>query len=254
MIGLENRIFRLFGPAEKEYDTYRDVNGQGISERYQRLHGQYFDEEIDPYLSAIVENTVDPRTALLKFLPVLEYQLGTPPNLGSSEAQRRKVMQMIVTLYKIKGTARCYEAVFRLLGFDTTVITEYYPESKFDMPPPFDTIGRKFDQKCRTCSQYSLALTGTVIITPELEALVFAAVEFCEPINADLLGITYNGNPVGGGGAVALNVSQDGYLVLDNDNDPTTTATIDADGNVVLDGPNAGQYAPGTDGDVVYNY
>lgn len=181
----------------KRDDSYKDINGDGLLERYLRVFGLEIDNEVIPYAEEYME-IMDVMTTDEKFLPLISYGLGNPPNLLYDPALYRKLLRYILAYYKIKGIKESYELFFALLGYTVTVVE--YPEQdvRFDSGYLMDD-GNLMDEHCVTCSDYELFLmltgahcdpTAVILLDEALLALIELIISFTEPINAVLLHIT----------------------------------------------------------------
>ena len=183
---------KYFGRADKASDPNKDVNSKGTNERFQEILANDWDEELLPLVDNILDNTLVPETMLEKFIPYIEQMLGID-SLVDDMSIRRKIIQNIMAIYKVKGTLRSYEILFKLLGFNSVTIEEIEFQQGFDSPVTFDAVTRVFDDSpCQTCSQYDLILTGAMPLTTKLLDLINRAVLLVEPINAKRRKIIYN--------------------------------------------------------------
>jgi len=251
---LDKIIFPIYGTWEKLNDAYKNAEGKGVSERFNELVAADYDDELNPLVANLVDNTLVPRLALERFVPYLEEMIGLPILVSDQMDLRRKLIGFATRLYQIRGTKRSYEVLLRLLGFDTVNIIEFFDEDNFDNPNlTLDDPNRKFDSGCRTCSDYAIELTGsfTVPFDTDLQAFLFNVIEFCEPINADLRYIEYNGNPIPLS-IISVFIDDDGNLIYDNTNDPGITLALDANGFLIVSGVNANKYLIDFDGFLIY--
>lgn len=180
-------------------DSYKDSNDRGLLERYLQIFGLEVDNNIKPLADNYLD-IIDPSTVTAKHLSHLAYSLGNPPDMfQSNPAQYAKLLQHIVTLYKIKGTIESYKLFFSLMGF-TVFIIEYPEEveTKFDSGCLLDE-GYKFDMGCPTCSEYSLVISQLlsnpnnicqiptfITLNQTMITLITEVIKFIEPINAEL--------------------------------------------------------------------
>lgn len=192
MFSLKNIIFDLYGSRDRKNDINKDVNYKGLHQRFNELlAGDLDDNEIN-LINKIVENTVNPATALVRFLPNLEYQFGIPA-FNSNDDMRRKFLCYIIRLNPYKGTKLGYIYMLRLLGFSGANFIEHSNNFGFDSPITFDDPVRFFDMGCRGCSDYEIDVLGTLTLTPALTESIKAIIKYNEPINADLISLKYNG-------------------------------------------------------------
>jgi hypothetical protein len=191
---LKDKIFSFFGVNAKVKDTFKDGAGKGITERYQECIGEGYDDELKDLVDNLIDNTLVPQTMLSKLIPHMESMMGNPVVVSDAVATRRKVIQFAQKIYDYKSTIVSYQILFRLLGLDYggVSIVIHTPASGFDSPDTLDAPSRTFDgAKC--CVEYSVFLTGSPPLTPELEAAIFRIIEFLEPVNASLRTAYYNG-------------------------------------------------------------
>lgn len=197
----EFNIFpKFFTAHDKRTDVNKDVNGKGTLERFNEIIGQDLDLEVVPLMENLVENIYPPTTVWDRYIPYLESMFGFKNKtwnlyLSNSLPTRRTVLQVITRLHSIRGTRRGYEICFAMLGM-SAVLTEYPAGYGFDSHVTFDDDNRTFDSTCPTCSDYSLDLTGTLALTPDIIQAIGSIIIFNEPINARLRSITYNGAPI----------------------------------------------------------
>lgn len=248
MYKLKDHIFNYFGLRDKVRDLYKDVNGDGLHERFNKLlAGDLDDEELD-LINYIVENTQNPKTLLAKFLGYREATFNIPI-FSPDEKVRRKVLLFISEINRRRGTKSGYEILLNLLGYGNVVITEYLPSSGFDSPVTFDDIDRRFDEKCKPCSKYSVSFEGVGPLTSEALASVMLAIEYNEPINAVLENIVYNNVIVN---IITIYVDNYGDLWYDNGNDPGTTLDLDSLGDLILN--SSSNYYVDDSGDFIYKF
>jgi len=190
-------IWSWFGTAYAILDKQGEVdeNDKGEFERYNEIVGEDIDENIEPLLDSLIENTLLADTMYSKFIGLFETTIGMTMRLTNGEDLRRKVLKIAFQLYKIRGTKLGYEVPLRMLGFDTVEITESWVISSLDSPLSLDNTIRRLDSggRCQSCSGYELHLTGSIELTAEIMRAVGEVIEFNEPINARLTALTYNG-------------------------------------------------------------
>lgn len=183
MYSLKDTIWELFGPMESLNDTYV-VNGKGIGQRYQEIIGEDFDQNVLPFITNLIPNTLVPTTAMVKFLPYLEDMLGGRAVVSNDIATRRRILRFMIRFRQVKGTERGYKLIFNAIGI-SCAITEYFDYFTFDSGT-FDDPIRTFDMgPCEQyCTRYELALSGHGPLTEELEGFILNAIKLNEPINA----------------------------------------------------------------------
>lgn len=203
----QNFFFGQLPVYYKIKDTYKDANDRGLLERYLEIFGLELNEDIIPLVDDYL-NIVDPLNLPdPKYLTTLGYTLGSPPDLlvGQPDSYA-KLLAYIINIYKIKGTARSYELLFSLLGFNVTII-ELPPDV-----PLFMDEGNIMDDDllmdilCPSCSEYEV-IVSPLLTDPTLscQAPTYATVdntilaqfiriiEFLQPINAQLAGLVNGG-------------------------------------------------------------
>jgi hypothetical protein len=249
MFSLQENLFAYFGPREKVGDLHKDGQGRGTKERFMRALGAEYDAVLLPLLDGFVANCIDPQTALDRFVPYLENQMGVAYKVSDDLAVRRKLVGWASRITRLKGTKRSYEILLKLMGFASVEIVEYFTGRGFDHGK-LDDPERRFDRGCAGCSPYSLILTGGVTITADVRAWIRSVVAFCEPINAVLRDIQYNGNPLMLT-SIFVRITPDGDLEYDNSADPTTTLQL-INGDLLISGPNAARYSLSPQGDLLF--
>lgn len=197
MFKLKDIIFDLFGLHAKVDDKYKDIDGKGLSQRFNELlAGDFDDNEID-LVNYFIENLVDPFTLQEQYLIYEEWKVGLHLPIYTDNYFRRKIIPLMYTLYNIKGTLTAYEQFFRMLGFDTVQIDEGASSNSLDHPDlTFDSTSRKFDSRGALSGFYDVILTGTQPLTDSLKQLIYNVIELNEPIWAVLNTITYNGDNI----------------------------------------------------------
>lgn len=251
MINLRERLFTLFGKPEKLADQHKDAQGRGLKERFIRVLGAEYDESVLPLVENFLANVIDPETALAKFVPYLETQMGVNYQISDELVIRRKLIAWSSRITRIKGTKRSFEILLKLMGFLTVEIIEHFPQSGFDSPITLDDDERVFDGGCSGCVDYSLLLTGTLTMSDEVKAWIRSVVVYCEPINGRLREILYNGTPLVYGYIIAW-INEEGDLRYDNTAAPRTFLQILDNGDLQIFGEGAGFYKVTTAGDLTY--
>lgn len=193
---LTPRLFGYFGKNAKVQDSYKDINGQGIFERYNLCVAGDYDDEMSDDVDNFVDRTIVPDQVKTILIPYLESLLGNPVVVLNDVLYRRKILRFAQKIYDIKSTPLSYTILLRMLEFDTITIQEFTVTSGFDSSLTFDDPVRLFDTVEKNCSDYSVLLTGTIPISQETFDAVNRIIDFLEPINADLRDILYNGLPL----------------------------------------------------------
>lgn len=215
MFSLKDIIFSFWGVYDALTDTNK-INGKGFLQRFVELLAGDLDDNETSAINNIVENTVSPLTAQEKFLPYQEDNFGGLLDMVSGPYMKRKVLQHAAALHRRRSTPSGYEILLRWLGFETATVVSLTNNFGFDSPVTFDDPIRRFDMKCATCARYSIELTGAISVTPEIYQAVMNIIEFNEPIDMQLLEITYNGNPFVVDSVNSLLLQNGGYLELQN--------------------------------------
>lgn len=189
---LIDRLFNYFGPRAKSEDSYKDVNGKGINQRYQESIAQDYDDNISDLIDNGLDNLVVPKTLKSNLIPLTEYMLGGIVLISNSEAIRRKMIRFAHELYNVKGTFRGYEIPLKIIGFTLVEIIPTYPAGGFDSDTGFDDPVRTFDSNPNCgCSKYTLQLTGSFAITDAILDAVSNIITFNQPINVELIEVIY---------------------------------------------------------------
>lgn len=183
-------------------DSYKDINDRGLIERYLEIFGLELDQEYIPQIENYVD-IVDPLLADTKFLNHIAYTLGNPPDLFPlNEAAYRRLLAIIISIYKVKGTQKSYEAMFALLGYLVHlqmffVSCTYYDDGKvYDEDPNVE----HYDTCCEPCVSYNILISDQPDCIPlssgasysfdatafTLNELVEKILCLIEPINAQL--------------------------------------------------------------------
>jgi hypothetical protein len=154
-------------------DSYKDMNAQGFVERFVRMCGAEIDDEFYSKIDEVIDQ-VTPYSARSEFLNYLAYNLGDLPSWIDDEAQYRRFLSFMISVYKIKGRVLSYEAMMLTLGLDI-IITELAPVGDtYDASPvlTYDQEGRLYDQSCSYCSDYDINLSPYFmgLITDDLDA------------------------------------------------------------------------------------
>lgn len=247
---LQDIIFKLFGSFEKREDSYKDEAGRGLNERVNRTLGQDFDENTTPFLNELIDRTLVPADVLARFIPYLEEMMGVGQPFTDEIAIRRKLLRFITRITAIKGTARSFDVLFKLLGFTSVTLIEHAATFGFNSAVTWDDPVRRLNSGCPSCTDYSLELTGTMPLTAELRDTIGVVVKFCQPINARLRAILYNGDPVETEALWVL--IQQADLFYDNSLSPADVMFMDAKGDLYIEGPNEDRYTVDKQGDLIY--
>ncbi len=202
----QNWLFAKLPLYFKLNDTYKDVDDRGLLERYLEIFGLELDNNLKPQIDNYLD-IIDPFTTDPKFLTDLGYTLGSPPDLLGDPDNYAKLLAYIISVYKIKGTARAYQLLFSLLGFNVSII-EYDPSATLLMDEGnIMDDGGIMDNGCPCCSDYEVIVNQ--LLNPDNNAgcinpsqgtvdqtilpTFIKIIEFNQPINAHLLGIVSGG-------------------------------------------------------------
>lgn len=179
-----------------DQDSYKDAQGKGLLERYLGIFADYIDTELYPQINDYL-NIVDASICGEQYLNHLSDVLGNPPDIFKNEEQYRNLLSYIVSVYKIKGTKAAYELFFNILGYKIE-IEEVLPDLLsyiYDGNSDYDTEQLYDLGACESCSYYNIKFYPLVQDGLELDlsnlALLKAAIDFNEPINAKLNNFTF---------------------------------------------------------------
>jgi len=192
-------IFDFFTAEDKRNDPYKDENNKGIIERFNEVIAEDIDDNIISLVNNLIPNIHNPKECFNRYVPLLEQMMGFDYDKNliyfyKSLEWRRRLLQGALNRYAIKGTKRGYSVLFSMLGMETNII-EYYQSTTFDTGT-FDNPTKVFDNSSTNKTGYGVYLTGGINFTDEVEAAVINIIEFNEPINAELIEVTYNEQPV----------------------------------------------------------
>lgn len=193
-------IWGLFGERADRRDLFKDADGKGLLQRFNELLAGDFDDNEGDLLNNLVARTRDPNTMLDRFVPYAEDLHGLP-TISDQIYIRRKLINLYRQLINRKGTKIGYEMLLLIMGFDTVTINEIPNVSGFDSPILLDNPVRLFDQKCKTCSDYDVLLTGSILVDGQVLVWILNSINWNEPINATLRFVTYNGAAIIGPGS-----------------------------------------------------
>ena len=200
MTSFKDFIYQQFPVFIKRDDTLKDINGQGLFERYISIFGDDLDQvtfpNADGFLDIIDITINDP-----KFINHVADTLGRPPDIFQDEEIYRKLLIFITTVYKIKGNVDSYKLFFSLLGYNVEIAEFYQKDIKYDIGLRYDINPDGdilHDNNCPSCTEYSIIFTDVnddpsiplinSIDEPTLD-LLKQVVFFNEPINAKLRGL-----------------------------------------------------------------
>jgi hypothetical protein len=227
-----------------ERDSYKDINQKGFVQRYVGMLGLELDEEIYNKLEELPDQW-DPRTvANPEYINYFAVMLGDLPRLLDDEYNYSSILLYIVSIYRIKGTINSYKALLGALGHTTVTIAEIDNSSViYDLTPSpllYDAPGVIYDDNCRSCSFYQILLTTSLPVTGVNYQSVIVAASLLEPLGAQLLSVSWNGDTVNGV-YIEVYIDPDGNLFYDNAADPGLILTL-VNGDLIISGPNAVKY------------
>lgn len=249
---LEDLIFTLYGGSDKALDTNKDVNGEGTLERFNKVMGKDYDDNIAPFIDNLLDNTLVPQTCLDEFITYLEEGLGLPI-LYQNEAFRRKLIKYAYRIYEIKGTLKSYQVLFNWLQFTSITLIEHDTEFSFDSPETFDSPFRRFDTKCAGCGEYSLYLYTGISLTDELHKAIFRTIEFLQPIDARLRAVYFNDILLVGDDMLSIWIDDNGDLNVEDVGSPGTFMNLMPNGDLEVGGDGAENYNIDENGDLTHN-
>jgi hypothetical protein len=184
-------------------DSYKDANDKGLLKRYLENIGEDLDNNILPLIDNLLD-VIDPTTQAstnYKFINHLAYTVGSPPDIflgdPAQAAKYAKLVNHIVSIYKIKGTKKSFVSFFALLGYTVSIIE--WPLEKptlYDNESQMDTL-LQMDKGCQDCSEFSILNqavllssfcgdTGNPVLDPSLFQLIVDMAAFLQPINTKL--------------------------------------------------------------------
>ena len=248
----ENSIINLFSKSDKVNDSYKDVNGKGLLERYNEIIGSEIDEEILPTFEQLIDEVLIPMTCEGRFIGYLEERNAIELFITNSEFNRRRVINNIHRLYQIRCTKTCTEFLLRLLGFTNINIIESYERFRFDESEKFDSTQRTFDMNCFNCSNFEIHVETTDVVDAEMIRKLNSIIDFNKPVNLELKKLKINDIELIST-KIFLFINSIGDLIFYNEVDPELFIFIDGLGNFIIQGPNADRYSINELGFLIYN-
>lgn len=204
------KLIDFFPYIYKERDTYK-VNGQGILERFLEVCGTYLEEYITPDIDNELE-LIDLDNVPPMYLNYLWEYLGSIPfaygvsidkdkfdkyynGLKSKEelealskvwtiqkngpvvlndTKVRNILKYAITLTKIRGTKKFFETIFKLYGFECTIVDSFLDSNTnnsidewVDDKPKYDSEYYKYDsakfdedQRCNQCFTVNIDISA----------------------------------------------------------------------------------------------
>lgn len=195
MIYFKDWFFRQFPRYHQVNDTYKNVDGQGILQRYLRVYGDELDQNFVPYIENFLD-IIDYIKCEDKFLPLIGSILGYPPSINGLPETYRKILAYCIAIYKVKGNCTSYEILFNIFGMEVEIEMDT-PQKKLTYDPfpnityDEDPTPYRYDSDCEYCTNYMLKvrnINGSPL-DPNLLTKIQSIICWIEPINARLLGI-----------------------------------------------------------------
>lgn len=115
-------IFSQLPDYFKDTDTYKNSSNEGLFERYSRVFDYDADDNILPFINDFLDILV-PLDTPRKYLPLLAWQLGDMSQTGT-EAIDRRLVAYARSIYRMKGTAISFKALFNLVGLQVYSMVE----------------------------------------------------------------------------------------------------------------------------------
>lgn len=195
-------LFNQLPANFRDRDSYKDANDKGLLQRYLENLGTEYDDEMVDFIHNFC-NIFNLDVTDAKFLPLLGFLLGSPPNITSNNTDYRRFLKHIVSIYKVKGTPKSYQLLFNTLGLGV-VVYEYpkQPQITYDAGFNYDEHNL-YDIPCEPCPTYSLFYfdlnddCATPVINSVPDSLlnqIKAIVCLLQPIDCKLLDLSHNIN------------------------------------------------------------
>lgn len=184
-----------------ENDSYKDVDNEGILQRYISMLGSELDNNTVRFIHDFLDN-ITPLLATDNLRTHLAYTLGKPPHIGLTETQFKYLLAMCITIYKWKGSTNSYKALFLLLGYYIEIFTDPVEDVLYDGADTNYDEELLYDTVCVTCVPYWIMIAPvtddpTVPEFTDLSDTEWATLLeltegikcWLEPINADFQGL-----------------------------------------------------------------
>lgn len=252
-MNIKNIIWGLFSNGVRLLDLKGVVmDGKGTFQRYNETFAEYLDDNFIPFINEFVENTINPDKIPSQFIPLRERHLGLDQPFLEDISFRRKVLKILPQLYKRRGTKTNFVVLLRMIGFDTVEVVEEWITYSLDSPVNLDDPIRRFDTggRCAACSQYTINLTGSIVISPAILQAIGRVVDFNEPINARLIGVNYNDDSISSQiwGFSLI----DGDLIYTNYTENDAIFDIDSNGDLIVNATYSDNFSI-INGEVIFN-
>lgn len=166
-IQLRDWFFQQLPRNIQKTDTFVNLAGEGLLQRYLRIFGTSLDNDFIPFIDNF-SNIFDYEKCDDKFLPLLSGIVGYPPNIDGTTETYRKIIGYAIAIYRVKGTLQSFEIAFNLLGLEISIIEEIPTKavlydaanSAYDDGPP-----ELYDTLCAYCSGYKIAYNSELDTT-----------------------------------------------------------------------------------------
>jgi len=208
-----NHLFGKLPPYYKENDSYKDINGEGLLERYLQIFCAELDDNLTPYVDDLsnIINTDNissiTRENPLELLQYISEFWGNPPDIGTGETYSGnednyiELLKNMPHLNSYKGTTQGIEYYLNLYSYTIDTITEtsvsFVRYDETPTPLQYDN-GVEYDTKFIFFSDFELVITdksGTGPKNPPqswLDDYLKPAIQnFISPIWAILNSVTY---------------------------------------------------------------
>ena len=212
-------MFEYFGQYYKRLDSNKDVEGRGTFERFIGIIGDDLDTELVNKSEDLLKNLIVADTFILPYYRYLIGHKGCSLYVGSTEPVMRRMIRVIDTLYRLRGTLKNYTYLFNLIPL-TFELVWLKPEivQGWDTPLKFDDDDRVLDTwTAVTAEEYGIRLTGAEDMSEDLMAAIKSVIRFNTPFYMRILWIEYNGIQYEIGDAeryIMLGYAPDGYTQI----------------------------------------
>lgn len=209
-----NFLFKKLPHYFKEKDSYKDVNDEGLLERYFEIFCAEIDNEVSPYIDEVLDITnAEALSGLTKTNPTdllihISELFGNPPDVGTGQLYSGDEDEYIILIRYIrgilqtKGTVKALEYFLAIYNYEIDILTESsVTASHYDETPTalkYDN-GVEYDKGFVFYSGYDLAITdlaGTSVKNPTqawLDNYLKPAIQqFISPIWATLGTLSYS--------------------------------------------------------------
>lgn len=197
-------LFNKFPHRYKKEDSYKDVDGKGLFERFLNALGEELDEEVIPYLESHLD-ILDSMSVSDALLPHLADTLGNPPDTLRDADKYRLFLKYIVPINRLKGTVGSYDLLFSIFGVTVEIEVDELVRHLYDNDLEYDEKDGDllYDSDCPECICYSLNIIDGDGNFPlfgemneaELENLL-KLIGYIEPIDTLLCTLSYNGSEI----------------------------------------------------------